>query len=70
MPPRRLCSYHKTGVPYPDVRAHMFFQAGCYRCEEKRAAGIVTGTEPPPPKHTSFEQALLRALGRGTDFAD
>lgn len=56
----RLCNYHRTGVPWPDVKAHEFFQSGCYRCEAKKEAGIVKGDEPPPPRHTSFEQALLR----------
>lgn len=68
MPPRRLCSYHKTGVPYPDVKAHQFFQRGCYRCAEKLAAGIVSGNEPPPPKHASFEQAFLRHSIASGDF--
>lgn len=39
------CKLHVTGVE-PGTRA--FYVPGCCRCEEKRAAGLVTGNEGSP----------------------
>lgn len=43
--PGHLCWLHYRGVPPTQAP---FFIAGCRRCEDKRARGVVTGNEPAP----------------------
>lgn len=42
-----LCFWHLGGVP-AWAKANGYYEPGCTRCEEKRAKGIVTGSEPRP----------------------
>jgi hypothetical protein len=45
----RVCTLHSRGVDYRQQRP--FYVAGCEMCEWKKAAGIITGAEPPPERH-------------------
>lgn len=46
-PGARVCRLHLNGVG-PEVRSH-WYVPGCPVCERKRAAGVVTGSEPRVP---------------------
>lgn len=43
----KLCAPHQHGV---EPGHAPFFSKDCRRCQEKLAAGLVTGNEPPPTK--------------------
>lgn len=42
------CGPHLRGVD-PSVPTNAWFDSRCVRCQDKKARGIVTGNEPPPP---------------------
>jgi hypothetical protein len=59
----KTCVPHERGVS-PGMRP--FYVPGCPRCEQKRAAGIVTGDEGPPPdmRVINHQFRLAAAAGR------
>lgn len=65
-PARLLCDWHNKGVP-PGNRSP-FYLAGCPRCEEKLAAGLVKATDPSPKflylAHIRARRRFPRGLGR------
>jgi hypothetical protein len=67
MPPKPLCAFHRTGVPYPEVQRADFFEPTCLRCREKKLAGIVTGAEPRPADVENRLQNGLWKLKRAED---
>ena len=54
------CWPHENGV---EPGTPPFFYPDCVACEEKKAAGKVTGNEGPLDKKTQIQRALWRVAG-------
>lgn len=53
------CSPHRRGV-LPGMPP--FYQPGCIACEAKKAAGVITGNEPLPPRRGKEAQGAWRGI--------